>query len=129
MRTKFLTALAATGVAGLILAAAPAYADTLTVSSKNDSGPNSLRAAIEAANGNSDIDRIVFRGGKMAVALDTAVVYSGPQALTIDGKGASITAVGDLKLLVANGGGVLHLKILAFKEAGRSGVVVSVRGD
>jgi hypothetical protein len=65
------------------------WATTFTVTNTNDSGPVSLRAAIEAANANTGPDEIVFADGvsgtiTLASALPT--VTDGAELL-IDGGG------------------------------------------
>ena len=122
-------------------------AKTRIVSSTNDSGPNTFRAAIEAANEDVSINRIEFQleakwvssttkdGWHVTqfiaeIKLTTPVVYTGVQELTIDGQlRKSITVItsgGALDLFVANNGGHLNLKNIGFVKALRSGVVVNV---
>jgi hypothetical protein len=128
MRGMSPAGLAGAALVGLALCAAPAAAKTVKVLNNNDSGPNSFRSAIAEANADPAIDRIMFRPGASHIQLQTSVVYSGTQALTIDGRGAVITENGADDLLVANGGGDLDLRNIAFVEALRSGVVVNVPG-
>lgn len=128
MRSLSSAGLAATILIGLAVCAAPAAAKSVKVSNKNDSGPNTFRAAVAKANADPAIDRIEFRPGKKLIRLETPVVYTGAQALTIDGRGAVITENGADDILVANGGGDLHLENIAFVEALQSGVVVNVPG-
>src|SRR5204862_2566627 len=60
---------------------------TFTVHNLNDSGPDSLRAAVAAANANPDADVIKFAGG-LSGTIALAGELSITQDLTIDGPGA-----------------------------------------
>jgi hypothetical protein len=73
-----------------------AWATTFTVTNTNDSGPGSLRAAIEAANANAAADQIVFADGvsgtiTLASSLPTITDTAG---LTING-GGDVTVSGN----------------------------------
>src|SRR6266542_4754947 len=65
---------------------------TFTVHNLNDSGPDSLRAAISAANANPDADVIKFAGG-LSGTIALASELSITQDLTIDGPGAGTITV------------------------------------
>lgn len=104
------------------LAAAPAAAappGTVDVVSGADTGPGSLRAAVAAANADPSIDTIRFDGG-LVVALESSVTYTGLQALSIEGNGATISGASvtpdtdtwDGGLLVATGGADLTVERL-----------------
>jgi len=108
--------------------ATSALADTARVWNRNDSGRFTFRAAIEAANANPSIDTILFRPFFRAIELKSPVEYTGSQDLTIIGRGATITDDGAGDLLIASGGGDLHLAHIRFVDAGRNGVTVNVPG-
>ena len=113
---------------GLALAADPAAARTLAVTRSADSGQGTLRAAIQAANRDADVDRIQVRAGVRLIALERSVTYRGAQALTLDGGDATITESGAGDLFVATGGGDLVFQDVRFANARRSGIVVNVPG-
>lgn len=123
------TALLSTGLA--VAVAQPATAASVTVTNGNDSGDGSFRAAVEAANGDAAVDTITFRGG-IEVDLDSAVVFTGGQDLTIDGKDAVVsgatvpvdTDTWDSGLFVATGGGDLTLSRIGFADSFNNGVAV-----
>ena len=73
-------AFAAASAIGFALASA-AQANTYVVSSAADSGPNTLRAAIAAANGNAGADTITFAIGSGLAGLGGAL---GIQSLGLD---------------------------------------------
>src|ERR671929_1202619 len=75
----------------LLLAALalPAAAATLNVTTLNDSGAGSLRAAIAAANATPGADTITFQAGLTGtITLTSALQIS--QSVTIDGPGSSV---------------------------------------
>jgi hypothetical protein len=107
----------------------PASAATRFVTNGADSGPGSFRVAVEQANTNSSITSIIFRGG-FDIALGTTVTYEGAQPLRIDGRGTTIDGGGGLfDLFLANGGGDLDLRRLAFRNSGWNGILVAIPGD
>ncbi|MEM7225917.1 MAG: hypothetical protein AAF495_23265 [Pseudomonadota bacterium] len=110
----------------MALVASAADAKTIKVFSKKDSGRSTFRAAIDAANSDPSIDRIQLLVFGRKIKLKTPVTYTGTQALTINGAGVEITENGAENLLMATGGGDLHLKNISFVDALQSGVVVTV---
>jgi hypothetical protein len=116
-----------TSIGVMALAALPAIAATVNVTNNNGTGAGSFRAAVDAANGNSAITSIRFNGNLGTIALETTVVYSGAQPLSIDGRGTDIMAAAaqTIDLFVAEGGGDLTLRNLTFR-AGDNGVLVEV---
>ena len=103
-----------------------AVAKTVTVSASGDSGLNTFRAAIDKASKDKLVDSINFQPGLTPVELKTPVIYTGTQTLVIDGGGATVSQKGSENLLIANGGGDLHLFNISFTKALRSGIVVNV---
>lgn len=73
-------------VSGVLVGVRPAQALSFTVTTVNDSGPGSLRAAIEAANANAGVDSITFgigSGAKTITPTSALPVVTGP--VVIDG--------------------------------------------
>lgn len=93
-----------------------------------DSGPGSFRDAVSQANVDPSINWIKFQPGIGAVALKAAVVFEGPQALGVDGQGASLTPASaeTFDLFAVTGGGRLALAQLGVVGGKANGVVVSV---
>ncbi len=84
-------------VVALLAFASPAWAETFTVETANDSGPSSLRQAIADANATSEADTIHFgldAGATITLASTLTVTNPltiegpGPQSLTISGNNA-----------------------------------------
>jgi hypothetical protein len=97
------------------------------VTNTDDSGPGSFRAAVEGANADSAVSRIIFNNNLGAITLESTVTYDGDQALVIDGTGAVVDSSGGaFALLVADGGADLELRNLTFQDSGAEGVVVDV---
>ena len=90
MRTKILSTIrsVATAVALLCAVAIPANADTITVTSTNDSGPGSLRQALADAN---DGDTIIFAvTGTIGLTSDEFFINNN---ITISGPGPNVLTV------------------------------------
>lgn len=116
-----------------------APADALTSSSRrssvarvrnfNDNGPGSFRAAVEEANANESIARIVFPERAGVVALASPVVYTGSQSLTVEGENAvldgSALAAGQGAFRVT-GGGDLSVRSLGVRNAPDFGIAVEI---
>ena len=100
---------------------------TVYVSNNRDAGTGSLRAAAALANANPAITNIEFRENLRTIALQSPVVFTGPQALTIEGEEATIdaAATGDDGLRVT-GGGNLRIEELTVKNAAGEGIDVEV---
>src|SRR5215211_4239592 len=79
-----------------LLYASTAWAQTFTVTNLNDSGPGSLREAIEAAEANAGVDEIVFADGVSGTITlaSTLPTVTDPEGLTIDG-GGDVTVSGN----------------------------------
>src|SRR5262245_7570555 len=67
---------------------------TAFVTNADNAGEGSFRAAIVEANSDPAIKNIEFRPGVGTIALASGVVFSGSQALSIDGKRAVIDGSG-----------------------------------
>jgi VCBS repeat-containing protein/predicted outer membrane repeat protein len=90
---------AATAAAGSMSAAPTAQAATFTVENLNDSGPGSLRQAIDDANGTPGADEITFAAGvtgtivltsgQLPVTDSVVITGPGPDVVTISGNDAS----------------------------------------
>ncbi|MGE0135333.1 MAG: hypothetical protein AB7L91_04665 [Dehalococcoidia bacterium] len=88
-RTVGVIGAAALGALALLLvvgARAPreVEAASLSVFSSADSGPGSFRGAVEAANANPSITKIVLRNW-LPITLTSTVTYTGSQSLTVQG--------------------------------------------
>lgn len=124
---------------GLVLIAAPSAhaADAVRlVTSGDDAGPGSFRAAIEEANADPSVRRIVFRPG-LTVTLLSDVVYTGAQTLSIHGNGSEVIGdpaappadTWDGGLFQATGGGDLRISNLAFRQSFNNGIGVFVPAE
>jgi hypothetical protein len=124
---RYFQAVMCAAVIGVL--AAPATAATTFVSNHADAGPGSFRAAVEAANDDAAITSIRFRRDLGTIELEGTVTYEGTQALAIDGRGTAIASAAPqtFDLFIAEGGGDLTLKDLAFKD-GNNGIVVAIPG-
>ena len=117
--TPLAPALAISGVAGAIA----------HVSSAADAGDGSFRAAVEAANADPSISRISFAQGIGPVSLADPVVFTGPQALVIDGNHGVLdgTSLGAAEsIFLATGGGNLEVRELTVQNAPGSGIEVQI---
>jgi hypothetical protein len=98
------------------------------VTSNADDGDGSLRAALEAATADPAIRSIKVKSVG-TIVLATPLVWSGTQALSIDGGGAVIDASGlatGESGLLADGGGDLSVVDLTVEDAPSSGIFVDV---
>ena len=106
------------------------------VSHDGNEGPGSFRAAIDAANDDDDVRAIFFRRG-LSVDLETPVVYSGDQSLSIYGNGSELVGdpaatpapTWDAGLLASTGGANLTVFGLDFIDSFNNGLGVFVPGD
>jgi hypothetical protein len=93
----------------------------------NDAGPGSFRTAIAQANSNSSITRILFLGRVGTIALESTVVFTGSQDLTIDGTNAVLDgteAAGPA--FRATGGGDLSVTAVTVRNSPAEGISVDV---
>jgi hypothetical protein len=98
------------------------------VTTTADEGEGSLRAALQEAGADNSIKHIKVKAGG-TIVLSTPLVWSGTQALSIDGAGAVIDASGLAEGesgLIADGGGDLEVSDLTVDGAPSSGIFVDV---
>jgi hypothetical protein len=89
-------------VAGLL--AGPAAADTFSVTSNADSGPNTLRQALADAASNPGDDVIDIQAGLGTITVTSELNWSGDGMVTINGNGATLSGPGVARGLVDDGG-------------------------
>ena len=120
----------------LVVLASSVHAAPVAVSNGSDSDRGSFRAAVDAANADSSIHRIVFTPG-LTVLLDGDVVYTGSQRLTIDGNSSAVVPSAafapadtwDGGLFVSTGGADMTLTDIGFYESPNNGVGVFLPED
>ena len=105
-----------------------ASSGALLVSNNFDSGPGSFRDAIDQANADPGVTHIQFTGAVTVVALQQSVIFTGSQALTIDGNGAALDGSGIAlgAAFLATGGGDLAISRLTVRDAPAEGITVEV---
>jgi hypothetical protein len=112
---------------------ASAAGGTAQVTNSNDAGAGSFRAAIDKANADPSIGRIVFRHGLGPIVLAQPVVYVGGQSLDIFGNGSVLDggglAPGAADAFLANGGGNLSVAGLTVQNAPQQGLTYQVPAD
>lgn len=92
-----------------------------------DAGKGSLRDAIAQANADSRIVRIEFKPQSRTVNLNSSIIFTGKQALTIIGKNATLDAANaGGSALIATGGGNLRIEALTVQNAAGEGIAVEV---
>lgn len=126
MKIRSVAAVAALAVAGLGFSAAPALAAPTRVSSESE-----LRAAVDAANADPSITRIVFERDAV-IELTDEVRYTGSQDLTLVGRGATLSGATvspdvdtwDSGLFVSESAGDLTVQRLTFADSFNNGLAV-----
>jgi len=109
-----------------LLLAATASAKTAVVVNGDDDGPGSFRDAIEFANEDGKVRRVIFLR-RVTVDLESTVVYSGSQHLRIYGRGSTLDGDGgDFDLFESDGGARLSVQSLDFEDSGQRGLVVTI---
>lgn len=101
------------------------------VTTDADAGPGSFRQAVLDANSHPEIGVIHFHPGLGTIVVQEPVVYTGAQALVVDGAGAEMdgSALGaEEAVLVASGGGDLSFRRLTVRNAPGNGITVAVPG-
>lgn len=105
---------------------------TLFVTSDSDSGEGSLRAAIEAANADAEVNRIVVAAEISAIEIDSPVEYTNSQAIRIIGNTATLSASegneGAFDIFTSSGGADLAIQNMEFAN-GSKGVHVPIAAD
>lgn len=103
-------------------------AGAVTVTSVDDSGPGSLRAAVERANADPDVQQIVLTLKGRAIALTSTVDFTGRQPLILDGQGAVLDggAIAAGPAFRTTGGGDLTVRDLTVRNAPGEGIDVEV---
>jgi hypothetical protein len=112
--------LSTTAIATLIasgLAAAPALAAPILVTSAADNGPGTLRAALETASAADDPQTIVV-ATEADIQIAGTLTYSGTAPLEIVGSGQTISSTEDVTLLAATQGANLSVMNLSFAGPG-----------
>jgi len=120
----------------LAMISGSAFADTVSVTTNNDSGAGSFRQAILDANGNSAIDTVNF-DSSFYIELLSEVLYNGTQDLTIQGNGSTLsggsvavdTDTWDSGLFVAMNGADLWIEDLGFQKSFNNGLAVFLPED
>jgi hypothetical protein len=107
---------------------ASAGAAVASVINNADAGPGSLRAALERASADPSVHTIRIEGDLAPIELASPLVYSGAQALDLDGQGAVIhgPSCASCAGLLASGGASLTLRRFTMEGAAGTGIVVEV---
>lgn len=125
MRHVQLLVVAALVAAAVVVAqAAAASAGTALVTSADDAGAGSFRAAVAEANANAAVGQIVFAGDLAPVSLASTVVYTGDQSLRIVGNGATLDGDG----FRAETAGDLSIVGLTVRDAPGEGIAYELAG-
>jgi hypothetical protein len=105
-----------------------AHALVMRVTNASDSGPGSLRAAVEAANSNRAVNAIWFAQRALSIELQSGLEYTGIQPLYVEGLGATVRSAvgGSFPILVSSGGASLYLRSLTLSGAGAQGLLVTL---
>lgn len=112
-------------VVGGSSAAAAERAVVVEVTSSQNAGPGSFRAAVARANSDSSVGRIEFRGGLGPIVLASPVVYDGDQSLDVLGGGAVLKGGGFRTLTPGN----LSITALTIRDVVGEGLVYEVPGS
>jgi hypothetical protein len=99
------------------------------VTSSADDGPGSLRAAIAAANADPSVRVIQLATGLAPIELQSSLVYSGWQPLTVHGSGVVLDGAAlapGASAFLADGGADLSFSSLTVRHAPGNGIEVQV---
>jgi hypothetical protein len=100
------------------------------VANSNSAGAGSFRDAVEQANADPSIETIAFDPSVSTINLESGVLFTGTQDLTIHGNHATIDGAGaGGAAFTATGGGDLTLIALTVRNAPDEGVHVEVPGS
>jgi hypothetical protein len=115
-------------ILGLAAPAAAAAGRPVLVTSSANAGPGSFRAAIDRANADPGIGLVVFTGRARTIALQSTVVFSGAQDLTIEAAGVVLdgAAIGAGPAFLLTGGGDLTVLGLTVRNAPAEGIDIEV---
>ena len=108
-------------------AAGPVLSETVfTVTSAEDAGTGSLRAALNAASlADGDSQIVVLTDGPIQIS--EGLIYDGVGTLSLLGAGQTIRTTEDVTLLSSTNGGSLHIGNLTFEGPGDFSI--NARGD
>jgi hypothetical protein len=130
MKNRLFVVLAATALALGQVATSTTIASSgaVLVLNNHDAGAGSFRAAIAQANADPGVKHIQFTGRVSVIALRQSVIFTGAQALTINGNSATIDGSGIAAgaALLATGGGDLEISRLTVRNAPAEGIAVEV---
>ena len=130
MKNRLFVVLAASALAlgQAVTSTTHASSGAVLVSNGNDAGPGSFRDAIDQANADPGVTHVQFTGSVSVVALQQSVVFTGAQALRIDGNLATIDGSGVAlgAAFLATGGGDLEVSRLTVRDAPAEGIAVEV---
>jgi hypothetical protein len=105
-------------------------AAAVQVTTVADAGAGSLRAALAAAEQDSSITRIQFSSGLGTIALVAPLSYAGPQALKLQGAGATLDAsgltAGTLTALLVDGAAGFAIQDLSIVNSPGTALTVKV---
>ena len=111
------------------LAAAPAVADTILVTTLAAEGEGSLAAALDAAATSNEPSIVMITEGSGEIALTEGLVYTGAAPLTIIGNGTIVSSAEDLPLLTTPATQELNILGLAFTGPGGWSIENRADGD
>ncbi|MBA2706207.1 MAG: hypothetical protein H0U59_00180 [Gemmatimonadaceae bacterium] len=117
---------------GLSVSAAKSSSRVAEVTVTNDAGPGSFREAIAAAIGNPDIKTIRLDKKLGVISISSPLVFTGTQAVTIEGNGGIVdgSSLGALQnALVISGGGDLVINDFTVRNAPGVGMAVLIPSD
>ncbi len=119
--------LGTTATLALCLAAAPAMAETLLVTTFEAAGEGSLQAALSAAARSAEATVIVVTDGDGRIETPDGLTYSGASALRLVGNGVTVASAQNVTLLSIEGPMDVALDGLRFEGPG--GWSIENRGD
>lgn len=106
----------------------PGGAEASVLIARNVSDAAGLQAALDAASASATRSTIRLERG-VAIALTDTLTHTGAAALTLDGRGATITGPDDGNAFDFTGGADLTFRDLTIEGASEHGIYVEVPGD